>query len=160
MRTFVRYWLPVVFWMAVIYVASTDLFAAQHTSRFIGPLLRWLVPDISPQTIMFVQLVVRKAAHVMEYAILAVLLFRALLAGRFARSGWLAFASIIGAAVCAAADEYHQSFVRSRTGSPLDVMIDLTGALLGIAVYWWAMARRARDTSERLAAPSPRVIAR
>jgi VanZ family protein len=51
--------------------------SAEHTSRFIGPLLHWLYPTISPFTILRVQLFVRKLAHVSEYAVLAVLLYRA-----------------------------------------------------------------------------------
>lgn len=145
-RAFLRYWLPVIAWMLVIFVASTNLMSAQHTSRFIGPLLRWLVPDISLEAIAVVQFAVRKAAHVMEYGILAFLVARALHGGTgvFAwRNGGIALAV---AAAYAALDEYHQSFVVSRTGSPRDVLIDATGAALGVLVYRWA-TRRVRATA-------------
>ena len=81
LRDFARYWMPVVIWGIILAVNSTDLMSAQHTSRFIEPFLRWLNPDISAASILAVQLVVRKAAHVTEYAILAALLLRGLSLG-------------------------------------------------------------------------------
>ena len=127
--------------MLVIFVASTDLMSAQHTSRFIGPFLRCLVPDISLEDITAVQFGVRKAAHVTEYAILAFLMARALHGGTTAfllRDGAIAFLIASG---YAALDEYHQSFVASRTGSPRDVLIDASGAALGVLIYRWGTRR-------------------
>src|SRR5688500_10779108 len=77
-RPSVKYWLPVLLWMVFIFIGSTDLMSAEHTSRFIGPFLRWFAPDITDATIASIQLVVRKSAHLTEYAILAALLYRAL----------------------------------------------------------------------------------
>lgn len=130
MREFLKYWLPVLAWMIFIFIGSTDLLSAEHTSRFIGPFLRWFAPDVSAATIASVQLVARKFGHVTEYAILAALLYRAL---RRHRERALALAFIV-AAVYAALDEFHQSFVPSRTGSPMDVLIDCAGALVGLAI--------------------------
>ena len=135
LRDFARYWLPVVVWGIVLAVNSTDLMSAQHTSRFIEPFLRWLNPDISVASILAVQLFVRKAAHVTEYAILAALLLRGLSHGNIRRAfSYVAVAWII-AVCCAGLDEFHQSLVASRTGSPIDVMIDATGALAGVLSY-------------------------
>ena len=114
--------------MIVIFVASTDVLSAAHTSRFIGPLLRWFYPDISNATIASVQFFVRKCGHLTEYAILAALLCRALL--RSPPS--IAF---VIAALYAVLDEFHQSFVPSRTGSRWDVLIDCIGALIGIGIF-------------------------
>jgi VanZ family protein len=146
---FVRYWMPVFAWMSLIFVASTDLMSGQQTSRFIGPFLRWLIADISPEGIAAVQFLVRKAAHVTEYAILALLMFRALAGGR-ERQPWQAWLVLGIAAAYAALDEWHQSFVASRTGSPRDVAIDVFGALLGVLIYWW-FTRRSRDGAEHVA---------
>lgn len=144
MRSFLRYWLPVLGWMAVICVASTDLMSAQHTSRFIGPFLLWLNPDISPETIRAVQFAVRKAGHVTEYAILAALLLRGLHRDSGALSPRHALWALAIASAYAALDEYHQSFVASRTGSPSDILIDASGALLGVVIWWWVIAHRTR----------------
>jgi len=129
----IKYWLPVLLWMAVIFIGSTDLMSAEHTSRFIGPFLRWFAPDITDATIASVQLVVRKCAHLTEYAILAVLLYRAL-RQNLARRWRAAFLAFVIAAIYASLDESHQSFVASRTGSPWDVLVDCIGAVLGLAV--------------------------
>src|SRR5690349_15241729 len=71
-------WLPVVLWLALIFTFSTDAGSSKRTSRIIGPLLRWLHPGVSEETINTVQTVVRKGAHLTEYAILAALIWRAL----------------------------------------------------------------------------------
>jgi VanZ family protein len=134
-RQFLKYWLPVVAWMIFIFIGSTDLLSAEHTSRFIGPFLRWFAPDISEATVGSVQLVVRKCAHLTEYAILAALLYRAFRQNQ-SRVGRALVMSFLIAAVYAALDEFHQSFVASRTGSPRDVIIDCLGALAGLVIYW------------------------
>src|SRR5437762_14140264 len=74
---FLRYWLPLLVWLGVIFFGSTDLMSAEHTSRFIVPFLRWLKPDISPETLASIHFIVRKCAHLSEYAVLALLLLRA-----------------------------------------------------------------------------------
>jgi hypothetical protein len=82
-----KFWLPAFLWMALIFLASTDLGSTQHTSRIIGPLLQFFWPDISAEAIQAVQLAVRKALHLTGYAILAALLWRALQRGFFI-NGW------------------------------------------------------------------------
>ena len=134
-RSLLKYWLPILAWMIFIFIGSTDLLSAEHTSRFIGPFLRWFAPDVSDATVASVQLVVRKCAHLTEYAILAALLFRAF-RQRQPRVGRVLAVSFLSAAVYAALDEFHQSYVASRTGSPWDVLIDCVGALAGLLVYW------------------------
>lgn len=114
--------------MIFIFAGSTDLLSAAHTSRFIGPFLRWFSPDVSDATIASVQLIVRKCAHLTEYAILAALLYRAM-RQRFFWAAWII------AAVYAALDEFHQSFVASRTASWWDVAIDCIGAIVGLLIY-------------------------
>ena len=143
MPRFVRYWMPALCWVVVMFVASTDLMSAEHTSRFIGPFLQWLVPDIAPETIRTVQFAMRKAAHVTEYAILAALLLRAIRGDRPQLRLASAALAVALAITWAALDEYHQSFVASRTGSAGDVLIDAAGAIVGAIGYWWAMRRKA-----------------
>lgn len=135
--------------MALIFGASTDLMSSSRTSRFIGPVLRWVFPEISDPAIRQVQLVVRKAAHVAEYALLALLLYRAV------RRTWERSPEIwcrqcaawaFGLAVLyAASDEWHQSFVPSRGGAVQDVIIDAAGAAFGLALgRGWLLWRQAR----------------
>jgi len=140
---FVRYWMPAIVWMAIIFLGSTDMLSAEHTSRFLVPFLRWFDPQISLAALNAIQLGIRKLGHLTEYAILAMLLWRALRGGiRWQMKMSILFlVAALGSAIFAASDELHQSFVPSRTGSPNDVMIDICGALAGLAICWM-FARR------------------
>ena len=122
--------------MAVIFLGSTDMLSAAHTSRFLVPLLRWFDPQISLAELNAIQFGIRKLAHLTEYTILAALLWRALRGGTRwqVKMSILFFVAWIACAIFAAGDEFHQSFVPSRTSSPIDVMIDVTGALIGLAI--------------------------
>ena len=129
--------------MAIIFAGSTDLMSAEHTSRIIVPLLRWFVPTISPLTLLRLEFLFRKAAHVSEYAVLAVLLYRAFVHTIFqSRRALSAGIVLLSCAAYAASDEFHQSFVPSRTASLRDVMIDLCGAMLAVLLYWSIVTRR------------------
>ncbi len=130
--------------MVFVFIGSTDLLSAEHTSRFIGPFLRWFAPDLSDATVGSVQLVVRKCAHLAEYAILAALLSRAFCQSKLRVGRALAIGFVL-ATVFAALDEFHQSFVASRTASAWDVMIDCLGAFIGLATY--SRFRRRRPTA-------------
>jgi VanZ family protein len=149
MKSFLKYWVPLVIWLGVIFFGSTDLMSAEHTSQIIAPFLRWLRPDISPETIAQVQFLVRKAAHLAEYAILAMLLWRAIIRGTNAERKRAVFVSIwLVATLVAALDEYHQSFVPSRGAAWGDVLIDSGGAIFGLLVgsSWPRRARKKGST--------------
>jgi len=134
---FLKPWLPVVCWMVVIFFLSTDSFSAEHTSRIIEPILRWLRPGISQEGINRVHFLIRKSAHLSEYAILAVLLCRAVEQSRKDSGYWKSvLIALAVATLYAASDEFHQSFVPSRTASIRDVMIDSCGAMIGLFIFW------------------------
>jgi VanZ family protein len=99
-------WLPVFAWAAVIFAFSS-------------------IPSLSSGLGDW-DTVLRKGAHITEYAILGALLYRAL--------GVEALALAIGIAY-AATDELHQHFVRGRHASPIDVGIDAVGLALGMIVW-------------------------
>ena len=144
-RGFLGNWLPLFLWVGVIYVGSTDLTSPQQTSRFLVLFLRWLRPDITADSIAQIQFFVRKVAHLTEYLILAVLLWRALIRGtHFQMQISILFIMVLFVCtIFAASDEFHQSFVSSRTASANDVMIDMCGALVGLAICWIVAGRRA-----------------
>jgi len=137
---FLRYWLPVMLWMGFIFGMSTKAGAPNNTSRIIGPIVRWLVPGISDEAVGRVVFGVRKTAHVTEYALLAALCWRARrqpVRGDFRPWRWTdATFALAVAAVFAASDEWHQTFVPSRQGSAWDVLLDSAGAALGLIVLW------------------------
>ena len=136
MRSFLKNWLPVIVWVGVIFLGSTDLMSAEHTSRFIVPFLRWLKPDISAETLASIHFIVRKCTHVGEYAILALLLLRAAsLMTSSKRSIPILYVSVLGVClIVAVTDEFHQTFVASRGASVRDIMIDCSGAILGLVI--------------------------
>lgn len=145
----VKSWVPVIAWMLLIFAGSTDALSAEHTSRFLVPFLHWLKPDISFQAIAAIHVTLRKLGHFSEYAVLATLLWHAL-RGTFSlmRLSLLGFAAFIIAAGFAASDEFHQSFVPTRTSSAHDVMIDCLGALTAVTVcVLIARARMARTAT-------------
>jgi len=128
-------WLPVLFWMAMIFIASTDSFSAQHTGSILIPILLRLFPHISPQAIDWIHLCIRKGAHLGEYSILGALLWRAIPEHKtlpevadWSRAGVALFVATFYAAI----DEYHQSFVPSRGASVHDILIDACGAGLAL----------------------------
>lgn len=154
-RGFLKYWLPVLLWMAVIFSGSGDSKSSSHSSRIIVPLMRWMVPDISSENLDLVVLLVRKCAHLTEYAMLAWLCWRALRRPvKHDRRPWswrLAGGAILFVALYAASDEWHQTFVPNREGCVRDVLIDTTGAVLGMALLWgvWLWRRRRRGIIPR-----------
>jgi VanZ family protein len=139
--------------MAVMFTASTDLGSAEHTGSLLEPLVRFFAPDLAPATFELVHVTVRKTAHLTEYAILAVLLLRGLQASagrRLGAGGWRALSlAWLLAAGFAASDEFHQRFVESRGPSSRDVLLDVFGAAIGLAIV--AVATRARPL------PGPRL---
>jgi VanZ family protein len=84
----------------------------------------------------------RKAGHVTEYAVLVVLWWRALrgLGVRYPLAGALAIA--IG---YAATDEFHQTFVDGRHGTPVDVLIDCIGMAIAATAITIRRLRAAAD---------------
>ena len=141
-RSAFKHWLIVLVWISVIFGASSDAGSSNHTSRIIGPIVRWLYPSISDIAMDHVVLAVRKTAHVTEYAILALLLWRAIHRSRhegtprWSWHGREAFWSGSIATFYAGSDEIHQLFVPSRTGQVQDVLIDSFGASLGLCLVW------------------------
>jgi VanZ family protein len=127
--------------MAVISVGSTDVLAASETSRFIGPLLRWLFPDASPDTLELMHAAIRKAGHVAEFAVLALLWCRALSWDELAWRRRAAARALLFTVVFAILDETHQAFESARSASVVDVGWDSLGAILGI-LGRWAIVKR------------------
>lgn len=119
-RLFTHYWLPVIIWMAVIFLFSSQAHSGAITETFLGD---WNVP-------------VRKFAHLLEYFILALLANRA-----FGQSGgfWLNQKGLFALALCALyafGDEWHQSFVPGRSSSVADVLVDMAGAFTALALSY------------------------
>ena len=143
-HSLLRNWFLVALWMGVIFFLSTDVLSDQRTSRFIGPILRWLHPGISDAAVREIQYAIRKCGHLSEYAVLAILLHRALnliTINPSSSSSWSQVSwTLLLMALYACTDEFHQAFVPSRQASVWDVLIDTVGGGIGLAV-WWIIGR-------------------
>jgi VanZ family protein len=149
-RNLLSRYLPLIAWMAFISFASTGNFSAGNTSRIIGPLVLWLFPDTTPETMVAIHGVTRKIAHLAEYALLGILAARAFRGSpREVLSKRWFVVSLALVVVYALVDEYHQSFVPSRTGTIYDSLIDIVGGFAALIVV------RRRDWFQRRASKSP-----
>lgn len=144
-REFLRSWFPVFLWASVIFFFSTDLFSSANTAGAFEPILKQMFPQLTADHIERLHAVFRKLGHFTEYFVFGGLLWRALRshAAIGTRSRRLAL-SIAVTAIYAASDEWHQSFVPSRTASVVDVVIDTLGGICGI----WAFKLRSRTSND------------
>ena len=149
MARFLSRYLPLIAWLAFISFASSDNFNAGNTSRIIGPLVLWLFPNTKPETLAVIHFITRKIAHFTEYAILGFLAARAFRTSprpAISHRWFLICVTLI--VVYALLDEYHQSFVPSRTASIFDSFIDMAGGLTAlIFIYSRKGAKAQRQTS-------------
>jgi len=116
------------------------------TSKFIGPLLHFLLPDAPDETIQIYHGYIRKASHFAAYAILALLATRSFLTSSVSelRSYWH-WAAICLVLLIASLDELNQSSSLLRTGSFFDVMLDIFGGLCAIGFVHAVPIRRDKD---------------
>jgi VanZ family protein len=139
---------PVVAWVGLIFFASTGNLSGENTSLVVRPVLLWLFPGITETALLRAHLLIRKAAHFTEYAVLALLAARAFLSSSrpALRRRWAASALSL-VVVCALLDEYHQTFVPARGGTVYDSMIDAAGgaAALASVALWRGRRRRPRE---------------
>ena len=126
--------------LTFMYALSTDAFSSDTTMGLLSILSRWLGRDPRWPNLGETNHWLRKAMHVIEYALLAGLVFRALRAANPIRwkLSWCvyAFLAIVAWSVF---DEYHQTFTQTRSGTLGDVLLDSAGgfiALLAITLYF------------------------
>ena len=132
-KQLVKTWVAALLWIGLIAIESTDWLSAEHTSRILYPLLHFLI-GLDPAGFAVVHHYIRKCGHFVGYFTLSFFLFRAWRATlrlpwtpRWALR-WAAIAFFMSALV-ASLDEWHQTFIPSRTGRISDVMLDSIAAL-------------------------------
>ncbi len=132
-----KWWLPVVVWMGVIYLGSS-IANVPHVG---GTIIDGLVHRI---------------AHVLEFTVLGALLLRATGKDRpIARREMMVTLIII--ALYGASDEFHQRFTPGRSSEAFTVLFDVAGGALGMWAYrWWILRRRAHQQVERVKARRPK----
>jgi len=133
---------PLIVWATLIFIGSSNLLSASHTSAFLVRPLHWLFPGASDATLATIHFLIRKAGHLTEYFILAVLAARAFRTSsrELLHTRWF-LASLLLVVAYSLFDEFRQSFVSTRSASIYDSMIDSTGGLLGLIFVWWRHKR-------------------
>ncbi len=149
----VYYWLPLCLWIAVIFSLSSQSYYRQDLKPWIndnvpkakvkehlsGVEFRYGGREISIDAngvTGFVEFLIRKGAHVLEYAVFGYLLIRVIY--YYMREIGMIPAAAVSVAfsfVYAGSDELHQMFVASRTANMADVWLDMAGSFLGIVLY-------------------------
>ena len=114
--------------MVAIFIFSSSLLSAENTAVYLSG---------DPTAVLCVNFVIRKFAHIAEYAILTYLWFRSLWTkpGRFVPCVWW---SMLLSILYAMSDEWHQTFVPSREGIWTDVVWDAIGIAMMSLVLWYA----------------------
>jgi VanZ family protein len=125
--------LPPLCWTGLIAYLGSGQWGGDETSAWLGPILRALLPGASPELVQAAHFLIRKAAHIFEYGVLAILWRRA------AGGTWRALGLSV---LTASLDEFRQGFIPSRVGSVYDVLLDGMGAAGALLV---TSALRARS---------------
>jgi VanZ family protein len=145
-------WIAAILWLIVIAIESTTYLSAHNTSRILYPILHFLF-GMDWAHFEHWHFYIRKTGHVIGYATLSFLLFRAWRATLPVMSSarwslrWTTIA-ILGTALVASLDEWHQSFIPSRTGAVSDVVLDTcAGIAAQILVFLWLSKQEKRSAS-------------
>jgi VanZ family protein len=135
-------WIALILWLIVIAIESTASLSAHNTSRILYPLLHFFF-GIDHARFEPWHFFLRKSGHVFGYGLLSILLFRAWreTLPALGNPKWTfrwANIAVLGTALVASLDEWHQSFIPSRTGTPRDVLLDTcAGVGAQILVFLW-----------------------
>ena len=139
----IRAWWPAVLWAVIISYASTDAYSSQETGEILTPILRSLFPAITQSALAAFNFFLRKSAHCLEYFIFYLLVYRGISGGhvrwhwRWGVGAWLIVT------IYSLIDEFHQSFIPSRTASPWDSMLDSVAAGTAlVGSYVWLRVRQ------------------
>ncbi len=135
-------------WMGLIFAMSHDEYSGDHSSLVIYALKKWFIfwgqPIPSEDWLEAAHTLVRKAAHITEFAVLYALLRRA---------GLSTAKSAVFAVLYAVSDEYHQTFIPTRYGCATDVLIDSAGVALAVMIDVACSFRQGRLRREKGISP-------
>ena len=153
-RWFLRAWLPAIIGVGIICAESTNTFSAQNTSSWLRPIFEGVLGRFQDAHWELFHHYLRKSGHFLGYGLLGLAFLRAWLSTLSAKRSqsplpsWrlraTAFA-IVSTAFVASCDEFHQSFIPSRTGVPSDVLLDTCGACALCLLVWLVRFRTSPD---------------
>lgn len=142
MKRFVKFWLPPLLLMALVFPVGNKALASHWTYDIFMAVFRWVFPHASYHAGGLVYIIFRKSGHFVTYALMAFLLYRAFRADRGPRwrPAWLVRAAAAAAAY-AFLDEWLQSLVPNRSGNLVDWAVDCGGIALALASTAWRAKR-------------------
>ena len=137
-----RAWWPAIVWIGLIGIESTDLFSSRNTGSMLYGLVTRIFGEINFYTFLIFHFYLRKTGHVIGYGMLSLLLLRGWRATLDPDRAWLGRVTLLawlGTVLVASLDEWHQSFIPSRTGAVRDVVLDSVAGLAFLTVaYIWS----------------------
>jgi VanZ family protein len=130
-------WLPVLIGIAIIATESQEFMGADHTAGPLRLAFQLIFGPVSDARWDMIHHLIRKSGHFVGYGLVGLTWLRAwwltLPRSQFVYDALLA---LMGTGLVASCDEWHQSFLPNRNGSPWDVLLDCTGAIaLQLIVY-------------------------
>ncbi len=167
-RKLAHRWWPVLVWLGVIRLESTDFASAGNTTTLLYTVIAAVAPQVDESFVSQLDEILRKTGHFAGYGILSVLVFLALKNTNydrlrsvlprpwgtywrdFWRWDWVLLGMLV-TVVTAAADELHQSFIPSRTGRWQDVVLDSCGAMVLQVIVYFLSRRAFKQRRERVA---------
>lgn len=141
-------WLPVALGIVIITIESTPTFGADRTSHPLRWLVQLLFGQLSDATWNVLHHLIRKSGHFLGYGTLGLLWLRAWrMTSPELRFPIQAALALLGTALVAGWDEWHQTFLPNRQGSSWDVLLDCCGAafMMGIFYIYLRLFRRAQS---------------
>jgi VanZ family protein len=131
------WWLTTLAWAGTIFFFSTGTYGGSFTGWLLQEVLEFFHIVVSATTFRLIHHILRKLAHLSEYAIFAMLLYGTFSGGRdFSWRGRKALAALAIATFYSLSDEFHQLFVPGRGASPVDCGIDTAGAAVGMLLIY------------------------
>jgi len=151
-----KVWTPAALAVAIICVESTDLFSSNNTSSFLRPIVEHWFGPINENAWQLYHHYLRKTGHFVGYGLVAFTFLRAWLHTLNLRTqislpAWRlksTLLAIVSTAIVASCDEYHQTFIPSRTGTPYDVLLDTCGATVLCLLVWLICWRKQTFNAE------------
>ncbi len=143
-RWWFNVWTPAAIAVAVICIESTETFSAQNTSSWLRPIFQGVFGAIKDSNWELLHHILRKSGHFVGYGTVGFTFLRAWLytlarRGPMALLAWRVESSVLAifsTAIVASCDEFHQTFLPNRTGTPVDVLLDTAGACTLCLLVW------------------------
>jgi VanZ family protein len=144
-------WIPVLLAIGFISIESTPYFGADRTSGPLQRIVEFFTGPLRQPQWWLIHIIIRKCGHFTGYGLVSAAWFRAFWmtwrteAARSTRRFSAHLLAMGGTFLVASADEFHQTYLPNRTGTPWDVLIDCSGALLVQLIIFLIMIRNFRD---------------